>query len=88
MLTRRLANPLPEDGAVEVVDELCRLPVVTTDAELVRRAIDTSRRRGIAVWDALAVEAARSSGCDPVLSENLQAGPGFDGVVVENRFAR
>lgn len=87
VLTRRLASPLPEDAAVEVIDELCRLPVVTTDAELVRRAVAGSRRHGIAVWDALIVEAARSSGCDRVVSEDLQAGQDFDGVVIENPFA-
>ena len=87
VLTRRLASPLSEDAALEVVDELCRLPVVATDAELVRRAIRTSQRRGIAVFDALIVEAARSSGCDRVLTEDLQAGQDFDGVVIENPFA-
>lgn len=88
VLTRRLAVPLPEDQAAVVVDELCRLPVVTTDVEMVRRAIDTSRRFRIAVWDAMIVEAARSAGCDRVLSEDLQAGQDFDGVTIENPFAR
>ena len=60
--------------------KLCRLPVVTTDADLVRRAITTSRRRQPAVWDALIVEAARSSGCDRILTEDLQNGQDFDGI--------
>lgn len=88
VLTRRLAHPLQAGAASDVIHELCRLPVVSTDAELVQRAIQTSRLRGIAVWDALIVEAARSSGCDRVLSEDLQAGQDFDGVVIENPFAR
>lgn len=88
VLTRRLAVPLPEDQAAVVVDELCRLPVVTTDVEMVRRAIDTSRRFRIAVWDAMIVEAARSAGCDRVLTEDLQPGQNFDGVTIENPFAR
>jgi predicted nucleic acid-binding protein len=88
VLTRRLAVPLPEDQAAVVVDELCRLPVVTTDVEMVRRAIDTSRRFRIAVWDAMIVEAARSAGCDRVLTEDLQAGQDFDGITIENPFAR
>ena len=87
VLTRRLERPLSEDVAAEVVDELCRLPVVTTDAELVRRAIQTSRRFGLSVWDAMIIEAARSCGCDRVLTEDLQAGQELDGVVVENPFA-
>jgi predicted nucleic acid-binding protein len=87
VLTRRLERPLSEDVAAEVIDELCRLPVVATDAELVRRAIQTGRRFGLAVWDALIVEAARSSGCDRILTEDLQTGQDLDGVVVENPFA-
>jgi predicted nucleic acid-binding protein len=63
-----------------------RLPVVSTDADLVRRAITTSRRWQLAVWDGLIVEAARSSGCDRILSEDLQNGQDFDGVKVVNPF--
>ena len=86
VLTRRLERPLSEDAASEVIDELCRLPVVSTDTDLVRRAITTSRRWQLAVWDALIVEAARSSGCDRILTEDLQAGQDFDGITVENPF--
>ena len=86
VLTRKLESPLDEDRAREVIDELCCLPVVATDAELVRRAIDAGRRFRIAVWDALIVEAARSGGCRRLLSEDLQPGMDFDGVVVENPF--
>ncbi|HSO23177.1 MAG TPA: PIN domain-containing protein [Chondromyces sp.] len=86
VLTRKLESPLDEDRAREVIDQLCCLPVVATDAELVRRAIDAGRRFRIAVWDALIVEAARSGGCRRLLSEDLQSGMDFDGVVVENPF--
>ena len=86
VLTRRLAEPLDEDDASKVIDELCALPVVSTDPELVRRAIESGRRFSIAIWDALIIEAARASGCRRVLSEDLQSGQDFDGVVVENPF--
>jgi predicted nucleic acid-binding protein len=86
VLTRRLAEPLDEDDASKVIDELCALPVVSTDPELVRRAVETSRRFEIAVWDALIIEAARVAGCRRVLSEDLQSGQDFDDVVVSNPF--
>ena len=86
VLTRRLAEPLDEDDASKVIDELCALPTVSTDPELVRRAIETSRRFEIAVWDALIIEAARVSGCRRVLSEDLQSGQDFEGIVVGNPF--
>ena len=86
VLTRRLAVPLDEDHASKVIDELCALPVVSTDPELVRRAIEAGRRFKIAIWDALIIEAARAGGCRCVLSEDLQSGQDFDGVAVENPF--
>jgi len=87
VLTRRLAEPLSEDDASAVIDTLSRLPVVHTDPELVRRAIRTGRRSQVAVWDALIIEAAKSAGCSHLLSEDLQDGRDYGGVIVENPFA-
>ena len=87
VLTRRLAEPLDETQASEVIDQLCTLPVVSTDPQLVQQAIQTGLRFDIAVWDALIIEAARAAGCRRVLSEDLHTGQDFDGVVVENPFA-
>ena len=87
VLTRRLAEPLSEDQASAVIDTLTELPVVNTDPELVQRAIRTSRESEIAIWDAMIIEAARSAGCDRVLSEDLRNGQDFGGVVVRNPFA-
>jgi len=49
-------------------------------------AIEIARRFSIALWDALIIEAARAAGCRRVLSEDLQSGQDFAGVVVENPF--
>ena len=87
VLTRRLAEPLDETRASEVIDQLCTLPVVSTDPQLVQQAIQTGLRFDIAVWDALIIEAARTAGCRRVLSEDLHSGQDFDGVIVENPFA-
>lgn len=87
VLTRRLETPLDDDSASKVIEELSALPVVATDPELVRRAIDTGRRFQVAVWDALIIEAARTAGCRRVLSEDLNFGQDFDGVMVEKPFA-
>lgn len=87
VLTRKLADPLDENQASEVIDLLCTLPVVSTDSQLVQQAIQTSLRFDIAIWDAFIIEAARAAGCHRVLSEDFQAGQDFDGMVVENPFA-
>jgi predicted nucleic acid-binding protein len=87
VLTRRLAEPLEEDLASEIIDRLGDLPVVSTDPQLVRQAIETARRFGIAIWDALIIEAARSAGCSSILSEDLQSSQDFGGVRVLNPFS-
>ena len=85
-LTRKIASPLNEAQAWDVVDQMWRLPVIAADAELVVRAIQTCTKSRVAVWDALIIEAARTGGCQRVLSEDLQHGQDFGGVVVENPF--
>ena len=87
VLTRRIAEPLEEGQAFEVINHLSDLPVVSTDPQLVKQAIETSRRFDLAIWDALIIESARTAGCTRVLSEDLQSGQDFDGVTVRNPFA-
>ena len=86
VLTRKLAEPLDEHQASEVIDRLCTLPVVSTDPQLVQQAIQISVRFDISIWDAMIVEAARAAGCRRILSEDFQAGQNFEGVVIENPF--
>jgi predicted nucleic acid-binding protein len=49
-------------------------------------ATETCRRFRISYWDAAVIEAARASGCDLVLSEDLDEGTDYDGVRVDNPF--
>jgi predicted nucleic acid-binding protein len=86
VLTRKLGVPLTESEAAEVIEQLCLLPVVATDSELVLRAIQTSTRAQLALWDALIVEAARTAGCEEILTEDLQHGQDFGGIVVVDPF--
>jgi predicted nucleic acid-binding protein len=87
IVTRKLASPVAPADAEEIVRELGRLPIVTTDASLVRDAIARSRRFKLSLWDGLIVSAAVTAGCGTLLSEDLQHGQVFDGVRVENPFA-
>jgi predicted nucleic acid-binding protein len=88
VVTRRLAKPMKDADAAAAVDELAKLPVVVTDTELVRAGIAISRQARISFWDALVVAAARASGCDTVLTEDLAAGTTIGGVRVEKPFRR
>lgn len=84
--TRKLAKPLSRDEAARAVDYLSELPVVGVDREFVRAAIRLSRKAQLSLWDSLVVHAAVVSGCERVLTEDLQHGAVFDGVRVENPF--
>lgn len=84
--TRRLATPMSERDAAAAVDELARIPTVVTDAELVRDGIALAREARLSFWDGLIVAAARASGCERVITEDLAAGATIGGVRVESPF--
>jgi predicted nucleic acid-binding protein len=79
-------DPITHDQAVRLVESFLRFPVVDTTPELLLAAAATRQRFGISYWDAAILEAARSLGCDVVLSEDLNDGEDYAGVRVENPF--
>jgi predicted nucleic acid-binding protein len=77
---------LSHDEASSLVEAFARFRVQEMTLALVRASLDTRERFGISYWDAAIVEAARSLGCETVLSEDLNDGQDYDGVRVENPF--
>lgn len=73
--------------AAAAVRALAPTVAVVEDAPLVLLAVATAQRWQLSLWDALIVEAARRAGATMLLSEDLQHGMDFDGVLVENPFA-
>jgi len=86
VVTRKLAQPVPQALAAAVVDQLCLLPIVPIDEVLVKAAIQTSHSSQLSYWDALVVAAAAAAGCDRLLSEDLNDGQLIGSVRVENPF--
>ncbi len=84
VVTRKLASPMTEEQAAQMVDRLAQLPVVPVDADLVLRAIAGSRTWGISLWDALIIRAAEVAGCTVVLSEDLADGATYGSIRVSN----
>ena len=82
----RLWTPL-SGMSPALVESFLRFPVQDTTVEVVLAAIATSARFGIAYWDAAIVEAARASGCEVLLTEDLGDGQDYAGVRVVNPFA-
>jgi predicted nucleic acid-binding protein len=86
VVTRKLAEPLPETDAADAVRALARLPIVVADGELVMTAVALSRQTQISFWDAQIIAAAAVAGCDRVLTEDLSHGAELASVRVENPF--
>jgi len=84
VLTRKLE--LTRDAAEEAVESLMGLEVVPTDARLVREGLRISRDHDLSHWDAMIVAAAATSGCEVLLTEDLNDGQVIEGVRIANPF--
>ena len=63
-----------------------RFEMVPASADLVAGALDLHVLHGLSFYDALIVQAAVVSGCQRVLSEDMQHGGVYGGVRIENPF--
>jgi predicted nucleic acid-binding protein len=80
-------DPLTHEQAARLVESFLRFPVLDITTELMLAAAATGQRFGVSHWDAAILEAARSLGCDVVLSEDLSDGRDYAGVRVQNPFS-
>jgi predicted nucleic acid-binding protein len=80
------ADSLAHEQAVALVEAFRRFSVQDVTASLVLAAMSTHERFGISYWDAANIEAARSLGCETVLSEDMGDGQDYGGVRVRNPF--
>ena len=81
-------DSLSHDHAVDLIDSWLRYAAQDMTTGLLQAALVTTKRYRISCWDAAIVEAARALGCRTILSEDLNNGQNFDGVRVENPFAK
>lgn len=79
-------DALSHDRAVAFVERLSSRRVQPITVSIVRAAMVTRERFQISYWDAAILEAARTLGCEVVLSEDLSDGMDYGGVRVENPF--
>ena len=63
-----------------------RFDVVPASADLIAGALDLHLLHSLSFYDALVVQAAAASGCQRLLSEHMQHGATFRGVLIENPF--
>jgi predicted nucleic acid-binding protein len=80
------SDRLTHAQAMKLVEAFLRFPVAQVTTGVMLAAMTTRDRFDISYWDAAILEAARSMGCEVVLSEDLSHGQDYAGVRVENPF--
>jgi predicted nucleic acid-binding protein len=88
VITRRFDPPASARDARVFLDAvLVPLWRVMPSQELYHRGLDLYDRYGYSFYDSLIIAAALQSGCTRLYSEDLQGGPRFDQLVIEDPFA-
>jgi len=77
---------LSHEEATALITCWLRFPVQENTVSILQSALASKHRFQISFWDAAIIEAARAAGCREVLSEDLNAGQDFEGLVVVNPF--
>ncbi len=85
-VTRKLAQPLPTERAVEATRGLAAYHVVQVDPSMIFTAMSLHEKEKTSFWDALIVRAALESGCELLMSEDMQHGRRFENLRVDNPF--
>ncbi len=85
-VTRKLNPPVEREDARRDVRELMAWHPRPLDAALLNGGWKVQDSHNLSFWDALIVAAAQSAACDYLLTEDLQDGQSFDGLVVVNPF--
>ena len=87
-VARKLAEPLSPEEAAAATRSIGEYTVVRIDPAMVYRAIELNQRHAISFWDALILRAAIESGCEVLLTEDLQDVWEVEGVRVEDPFGK
>jgi predicted nucleic acid-binding protein len=86
VLLHKMAPTKTPDDVKRLLDILASIALITPDGELVWRAVEAHAVYGIHFYDGMIIAAAEKAKCEKILSEDLNAGQKYFGVVVENPF--
>ncbi|MSP23755.1 MAG: PIN domain nuclease [Myxococcales bacterium] len=85
-VTTKLKKPLSAKKALAIVEEYLTWTTVEDTGRLLTDALALQHKAKLSFWDSMIVQAALTSGCDRLLSEDMNAGQRFGSVVVVNPF--
>jgi predicted nucleic acid-binding protein len=79
-VTRKIADPLESDAAVELLDQFRHFPMVPTDYALIVTGAEVALRYGISYRDGAIVAAAERLGAAILFTEDLSHGQHYGAV--------
>jgi predicted nucleic acid-binding protein len=85
-LRRKVHHPLNNDEIRTLIRDYSTWEVAINGVASVLEALDIEARYKISFWDALIVQAAESSGCSILYSEDLANGQQYGALTVVNPF--
>ena len=85
-LTRKIPKPLVSREVATLLEDLTAWTVHSPGPRDVLSAVELHERAGVSFWDAMILTSARSLGCETLITEDLNPGQRYDGVLVVNPF--
>ena len=82
----RRPDALPHSMASRLIEKWLRFRVQENTVSVLQNALVMKERFQTSYWDAAILAAAKASGCEQLLSEDLNHGQNYDGVTVVNPF--
>lgn len=86
VVTRKFDPPLSRKEARELVSNYGEWNLVRIDMLMIVNASELEEKHQLTFWDALIIEAARRSGADRLISEDIQSATMIEGIAIENPF--
>jgi predicted nucleic acid-binding protein len=72
--------------ALQIIQDLTKWPVVDNSLERLGQGLALKERHQVSLWDAMIIVAAQASGARELITEDLNAGQNYEGVIVVNPF--
>jgi predicted nucleic acid-binding protein len=81
-------NKLKADPIIvkNIIHNFRNMEIVNNDLELIEQAVDISVISQLSFWDSLIIAAAEKANCEYVISEDLNHGQTYRGVLLKNPF--
>ncbi len=82
----RRPDALPHDIATRLIETWLRFRIQDNTVAVLQSALSLKQRYQTSYWDAAILAAAKAARCHQLLTEDLNHGQDYDGVVVVNPF--